>query len=38
MVRQIQLEWPSLGVKVRAMLMWDKAPHFCAELEQLFTL
>ena len=35
MVNHIQLEWPSLGIKVRAKLMWDKAPHFCAELESL---
>ena len=35
MVKQIQLEWPTLGIKVRANLMWDKAPHFCAALEKL---
>ncbi len=35
MVTHIQLEWPSLGIKVRAKLMQDKAPHFCAELEKL---
>ncbi len=35
MVDQIQLEWPSLGIQVRARLMWDHAPHFCAELEKL---
>lgn len=35
MVKRIQLEWPKLGIKVRAELMWDKAPLFCAELEKL---
>ena len=35
MVDCIQLEWPSLGIKVRAKLLWDKAPHFCAELEKM---
>jgi len=35
MVKHIQLEWKSLGIKVKAKLLWDKAPHFCAELEKL---
>ena len=35
MVTHIQLEWKALGVKVRAKLMRDKAPHLCAELEKL---
>ena len=35
MVTHIQLEWKALGIKVRAKLMRDKAPHLCAELEKL---
>lgn len=35
MINYIQLEWPSLNIKVRAKLMRDKAPHFCQELEKL---
>lgn len=35
MVKHIQLEWKSLGINVKAKLLWDKAPHFCAELEKL---
>lgn len=35
MAKQILLEWKSLGIKVRANLFLDKAPHFCAALEKL---
>lgn len=35
MIEYIQLEWPRLDIRVRAKLMWDKAPHFCAALEKL---
>lgn len=34
MVSHIQLYWPSLDIRVRAKLMWDKAPHLCATLEK----
>lgn len=35
MIKQIQLEWKSLDIKVRAQLLWDKAPHLCAAVEKL---
>ena len=35
MIKYIQLEWSEPKVTVRAKLMWDKAPLFCAELEKL---
>lgn len=35
MLTHIQIEWKSLGIKIRAKLMLDKAPRFCAELEKL---
>ncbi|NLU27124.1 MAG: DUF3830 family protein [Hungateiclostridium thermocellum] len=35
MVNNILLEWKEIGVKVRAKLLNDKAPKFCAELENL---
>lgn len=35
MINYIQLEWKKLGIKVRAKLLRDEAPHFCAELEKL---
>ncbi|MCR5370528.1 MAG: DUF3830 family protein [Clostridium sp.] len=35
MIRHIQLEWKALGIKAKAKLLWDRAPHFCAELEKL---
>lgn len=35
MIRMIKLEWKELGIAVRANLLNDKAPHFCAALEKL---
>jgi len=35
MISTIQLEWKKLGIKVRANLLIDKAPHFCMELKKL---
>jgi hypothetical protein len=35
MATHIQLEWKKLEVRVRAKLMLDKAPRFCAAFEKL---